>query len=364
MVDSARLVEIFLQLVKIEALSGKEKKVADFIRNFLSAYDLKIIEDKSNKFSGSNSGNLICQVGNGGDFVFLAHMDTARSTKKVYPIIENGAIRSKSDTVLGVDNRAGVSILLYVLGAIFKDKYPARDFTVAFTTCEETTMDGSKNLFLNGNINKGFVFDSSLRPGNFIHSACGALGFKTVINGRASHSGIEPEKGINSIQIAAKVISKIKQGRINDETTLNIGKISGGSALNVVPEKTIVEGEIRSFDPDEIASKVSELQTFFTHEAELNSASVDFTAGWDFMPYTIESDEEVFVDIVNALKKVGLNPKANISLGGSDANSLNAKGIPSVNIGIGAQNPHSNEEFIYIEDLVKSAELAFQLIKL
>jgi tripeptide aminopeptidase len=364
MIDSSRLVEIFLQLVKIDALSGKEKKVADFIRDFLDGYDLQITEDKSYNFSGGNSGNLICRVGNGGDFVLLAHMDTARPTKKVIPYIENSAIKSKTDTVLGVDNRAGVSVLLYVLESIFKNNYVTKDFTAAFTTCEETTMEGSKNLLLNGNINKGFVFDSSLRPGNFINSACGAMGFKAVINGRASHSGIEPEKGINSVQIASLVISKIKQGRLDDETTLNIGKISGGSAVNVIPEKTIIEGEIRSFDPDIISSKVNELQKLFSREAELYSATVDFSAAWDFMPYTIEYDEEVFMDISTALKKVGLVPKANISLGGSDANSLNAKGIPSVNIGIGAQNPHSNEEFIFIEDLVKSAEIAFQLIKL
>ena len=226
--DPSRIIELFLQTIRINALSGNEKLLADFIKSFLSEYNYSITEDDSKEHSNSNTGNLICKVGSGGDFLLSSHMDTARPTENVKPIIEKDKIVSSGDTVLGVDNRAGVSALLYTLERIAKEKIPVKDFTVVFTTCEETTLFGSKNLGINGNIKKGFVFDSGYRPGNFIHSACGALGFEIKVVGKASHSGIAPEKGINSLLVAAKAMSNLPLGRIDEETTMNIGVLKGG----------------------------------------------------------------------------------------------------------------------------------------
>jgi tripeptide aminopeptidase len=361
--NSKRLVEIFLQVIKINALSGNEKPVAEFIRSFLSKYNYPVIEDDSARYSQSNTGNLICQAGSGGDFLFAAHMDTARPTANLKPVIEEDRIVSSGDTVLGVDNRAGVAVLLYILEKAAKEKMPVKDFTVVFTTCEETTMFGSKNLGVNGNIRKGFVFDSGYRPGSFIYSACGALGFKIMIRGKASHSGIAPEKGINSLQVAAKAMSILPLGRIDEETTMNIGVFKGGSAVNVIPEITELEGEIRSFDPEKVNKYFKILSDSFHKESEAAGAVAEIYSDWDFMPFRLNEDSEVFCETVDAIIRAGLKPEPKISLGGSDANSFNAKGIESVNLGIGAQNPHSNDEFIFIEDLVKSAEIALQIIK-
>ncbi|HVO72792.1 MAG TPA: M20/M25/M40 family metallo-hydrolase [Ignavibacteriaceae bacterium] len=358
-----RLIEIFISLVKIEALSGNEKPVADFIRSFLAENSLTVMADNSYLKSKSNTGNLICIVEGGGDSVFLSHMDTARSTKDVRPVLTGDRIISSGDTVLGVDNRSGIAVLLFTMEKIIKEKINTKGFTLAFTTCEETTLLGSRNLELNRKIKKGFVFDSSLRPGNFINSACGALGFKVIIKGKASHSAIAPEKGINSIEAASKAVAKIQQGRIDRETTLNIGRIAGGSAVNVIPEETVVEGEIRSFKIEKITKLLEKVKNIFEHESAALSAKVEFQYEWDFKPYVVSSDLQVYKEIVEALKKTGLSPQPNSSLAGSDANSLNEIGIPSVNIGIGAQNPHSNDEFIYIEDLIKAADIAFELIK-
>jgi tripeptide aminopeptidase len=290
-------------------------------------------------------------------------MDTARPTIDVKPIIQNDKIISSGDTVLGVDNRAGVSVLLYTLKKIAKEKIPVKDFTVAFRTCEETTLYGSQNLGVNGGIKKGFIFDSGYRPGNFIYSACGAMGFKMKIIGKASHSGISPEKGINAMQIAAKAISKLPLGRIDEETTMNIGILSSGSAVNVIPELAELEGEVRSFDLKKAESYFNLLSTTFKDEVESAGAKMELNYFWDFMPYTIPENSEVYNEIVRVLKAVGLTPTPKISLGGSDANSLNVRGIQSINLGIGAQNPHANDEFIFIEDLVKSAELALELVR-
>jgi tripeptide aminopeptidase len=358
-----RLIDIFLQTASINALSQNEKPVADFIKNFLTDTPFSILEDDSSKNSGSNTGNIIIRIGDGGNFVLLSHMDTARPTLKMRPVFQNGKITSAGDTVLGVDNRLGIAVLLYTLEKIHKEKIQVKDFTVAFTTCEETTLLGSKNLKLATHINRGFVFDSSFRPGNFINSACGSKGFKVKIKGRASHSGIAPEKGINAIAAAANALHLIKQGRIDDDTTLNIGKINGGSAVNVVPEEVCIEGEVRSFNPSRVAELITEVSNIFSAETKKLNAEIEFESNWDFKPYTVESSNPVHKEITEVLKRTGLTPEPRISLGGSDANSLNELGISAVNLGIGAQNPHSNDEFVLIEDLTKSAEIAMELVK-
>lgn len=356
------LIGLFLEVAKIDALSGNEKPLADFIKSFLSKFNYAIAEDDSKVFSKSNTGNLICKVGSGGDFVLTAHMDTARPTADVVPKILNDKIVSSGNTVLGVDNRAGVTVLLFMLEKIARDRIPVKDFTVAFTTCEETTLFGSKYLGLNGNIRYGFVFDSGYRPGNFIYSACGALGFKIKVLGKASHSGISPEKGINSLLIASKAISKLPLGRIDEESTMNIGILKAGSAVNVIPEITELDGEVRSFDVKKVEEYFKLTLDTFMKEADTLGGKIEVESFWDFKPYTIKANSPVFEQTVRVLKKVGLEPTPKISLGGSDANSLNEKKIDSVNLGIGAQNPHSNDEFIFIEDLVKSTEIALELV--
>ncbi len=361
--NKQRLLEIFLNVIKINALSGNEKPIADYITNFLSKNNYQVEVDDAHQKTGSNTGNIICKIGSGGDFIVTAHMDTARPTENVKPIIKEDRITSSGDTVLGVDNRAGIAVLLFTLERLAEEKIPVKDFTVAFTTCEETTLFGSKYLGINGNIKKGFIFDSGYRPGNFIYSASGAIGFKLKILGKASHSGIAPEKGINSLKIAAEVINKLPMGRIDDETTMNIGLLKSGSAVNVIPELTELEGEVRSFDESKAEYYFeTALKTFLT-EAEKLNAKIEYDYYWDFKPYKINENTEVYKDIIKAIKNVGLQPVPKLSLGGSDANSLNAKGVQSVNLGIGAQNPHSNDEFILIEDLIKTAEIAYELIK-
>lgn len=361
--NTHHLIDLFLETAKVDAMSGNEKSLADYIKPFLQKYNYTITEDDSNLFSNSNTGNLICRIGKGGDFVMTAHMDTARPTLNIKPKILENKIVSSGDTVLGVDNRAGVSVLLYLLEKIALDKIPIKDFTVAFTTCEETTLFGSKHLGLNGQIRYGFVFDSGYRPGNFINSACGALGFKIKVIGKASHSGIAPEKGINSLLIASRAISNLPLGRIDEESTMNIGVLKSGSAVNVIPELAELDGEVRSFDVNKVEKYFNLILDIFNKEAEIMGGKIEVDSFWDFKPFTVPESSFAFSETVRVLKKVGLNPTPRISLGGSDANSLNERGIESVNLGIGAQNPHSNDEFIFIEDLVKSAEIALELVK-
>jgi tripeptide aminopeptidase len=290
-------------------------------------------------------------------------MDTARPTKDLKPIVSVDKITSDGKTILGADDREGIAIILYTIERIMTGKIRTKDFTIAFMNSEETTLNGSRNIKFDPNIQKAFIFDLSFRPGNFIYSTPGAISYRVKVHGKASHSGVSPEKGINSIKIAAEAISKLPSGRLDTDTSSNIALINGGSAVNVVPELTLVEGEVRSFDHEKVLQNIDLIRNEFEYAAKKYGSSIDFEYSWDFKPYRIIPEDEVYIDTWNSIKSAGLEPKAIVTFGGSDANSLNENGIPSIDIGIGAQNPHSNDEFILLEDLQKSAEIVFQLIK-
>jgi len=227
--DTKRLIDLFIDLVKIDAVSGFEKPAADFISNYLyklqdlypQNISISVSTDDSQKYAESNTGNLICKIGkpgnpnSGGDFVLLSHMDSVLSTSGLIPVITDDSIKTSGDTILAADNRAGIAAILYAVTHAAINNIPIKDFTIAFTTCEETSLGGSLNIKLPETIKHGYVFDSSYRPGKFIYAATGAMTFIITIKGKSAHSGIEPEKGVHAIQIAANAISSVKMGRVD-----------------------------------------------------------------------------------------------------------------------------------------------------
>ena len=206
------------------------------------------------------------------------------------------------------------------------------------------------------------MFDCSKRPGTFIQAAVGCSLYNAVFQGKSSHAAVNPEKGVNAIRIAAQALARVPMGRLSPTMTSNVGIIGGGSATNVVPDRCSLQGEVREFDPRLIADHLAVLESTFRSVAEQNGGGLEFTTSVDFAPFRLRPDDEVFRVAVDTLAGLGLVPHPIDYLGGSDANALNANGIPSVNLGIGAQNPHGNDEFILLEDLHKSAEIAFELL--
>lgn len=361
--DYQALIDCFLELAALSAPSGSEKPVADYIQNYLADLDITVYEDNARESTGGNAGNVICRFGTGGEVVFLAHMDTARPTEDLKPVVTADRIRSDGSTILGADNRAGVAILLCALEKAARNPASYRDFTVAFTVCEETTLGGSRHLALDPAIKMGYAVDSSLRPGHFIHATYGAQRFAVEVNGKAAHAGLEPEKGVNAIWAAGKALANLELGRLNGDVLVNIGSISGGSAVNVVPEKVTLKGEVRSRDLGHLEETLHTIAKQFEAAATTLKATVDFQSQWDFKPYLIQPDQEVYQRLVSAIETADLKPVPHLSSGGSDANSLNAKGILAMNLGIGAQNPHANDEFILIDDFIHSAQIIDGLVR-
>lgn len=357
-----RLIEIFLEVAKIDGTSGNERAIADFVRRFLTDLGLEVQEDATSLRCGGNAGNLIARSGTGGDLVLLSHLDTARPSGKSRAILHDDRITSDGTTVLGVDDRAGVAMLLFAAEQVLRHGRGRRDFTLGFTICEETTLAGSNNIRFDPAIRMAVLFDSSLRPGNFVCRSYGCQHLKMEIHGRPSHSGIAPEKGISAIVVAAKAIAALPLGRVDRETTANVGIIAGGTATNVVPELVTLEGEIRSVHPKRIEELAALWKNCFEKEAAQAGAQVAFSAEWDFFPYEVDESTELYRRLAGALRATGLEPSPQVTAGGSDANSLNARGLPAINIGIGAQNPHGNDEFILLEDLERGAAIALALL--
>jgi tripeptide aminopeptidase len=358
-----KLIDLFLTLAAINATSGAEKPVADFIRQYLAGSGISVREDDAHKVDGGNCGNLICRVGTGGETVLLAHMDTARPTVELKPQVHTDRITSDGHTILGADNRAGVAALLSMLELAAKQPASFRDFTVVFTICEETTLSGSRQLSLDKKIKAGYALDSSLRPGHFIHSTYGSQRFTAEVTGRAVHSALEPEKGINAIWAASRAISTLQMGRQNGDVIVNIGTFSGGTAVNVVPGEAVIKGEVRGPDMEQVEATIEHVAERFSFATEQVHAALKFTSVWDFEPYRIEAEHEIYQRLVAVLTRLGLDPLPHHSPGGSDANSLNARGIAAMNIGIGAQKPHANDEYILIEDLVNTMKIAQALVQ-
>jgi len=356
------LIRIFTDLVKIPGPSREESAVADYISSFLSDLGLSPYRDSAGLNSGGSTGNLICPLGGGGDCLLMSHMDTAESTAGIEIILENDRIRSDGRTILGADNRAGVAILLHSIRERILMGRQIRDLTLCFTVREELDMAGSRELSPPPSIRHGFIFDSSLRPGHFINRTYGSRGFQIEIHGRSAHSGIHPEQGISAITAASHGVSALPWGRIDPDCTANIGLIRGGTATNVIPESVVLSGEVRAGSSDRVEKQISEISAAFSRAASELGARCTVHSDWDFLPYHVQETSASYQMIAQAILSAGLQPLPTFSPGGSDANSLNARGIDTVNIGIGAQNPHARTEFILLEDLAAAQRICSALM--
>jgi tripeptide aminopeptidase len=360
------LVSLFLEAVTVEAQSLHERPMAEFVRRYLGGLPVEVREDDTARHFGGECGNLIC-LPQGFDparpaLALLAHMDTPRPTANVRPVLTETRIESDRTTALGVDNRAGTSVLLHTLRRHLSSGRTG-NFVVVFTVGEELGLFGSMHVDLAPYHVKGcFVFDCSKRPGTYIQAAVGCSIYNATFLGRPSHAAVAPEKGISAIRMAAEALAMIPHGRMSPTMTTNVGSIKGGTATNVVAERCSVEGEVREFDPRPISEHLELLQNAFETVAKKHGGDVEFASREDFPPFRLSPESPMVRMADEVLLSVGLTPKGIDYLGGSDANMLNAKRIPSVNLGIGAQNPHGDDEFILLEDLYKTEEIANQII--
>ncbi len=368
MVNTDRMVAEFLEMVQVDSVSGKERSFADLLKQKLISLGMEPWEDNAGQVLNSTCGNIVTKFpGNtGGPTLLLsAHMDTVEPGTGIKPIINDGIIKSSGNTVLGGDDKAGIAIILEAVRVIKENQIPHSDLELVFTIYEESGLLGAKNLEY-GKLQSdfGFVLDSSGAPGTIITSAPAQDVISILITGKSAHSGFCPEEGINAIEVAAKAIAGLKIGRIDYETTTNIGVISGGKATNIVPDSVLVEGETRSRNKAKKDLQTKLIIDKFQEVARASGAKLQITVDTHYHEYNLPKNEKVVKIAVDAAYNAGLVPSIESTGGGSDANIFNKIGIPSVVLGIGMTNVHTTEEYISIKDMEDCCRFLLKIIEL
>ncbi|MDH7479579.1 MAG: M20/M25/M40 family metallo-hydrolase [Syntrophomonadaceae bacterium] len=364
---NSRLIRQFIELVTIDSPSGEERAVADYLKKELGELGMDVAEDGAGEKLGTDCGNLIARLeGNQAAPAILlaAHMDTVVPGRGIRPLLREGAIYSSGDTILGADDKAGIAVILEVMRRIREERISHGRIEVLFSVGEEQGLLGAKQLdFSRLSAEMGFVLDSSGEIGSFVVQGPVQNQIEATVSGRAAHAGINPEDGINAIQVAARAIANMRLGRIDEETTTNIGVINGGEARNIVPERVYIKGEARSLKTDKLDAVTQQMVKELEREAEAAGAAVEVRVERLYPAFCLSEDQAVVKVTEEAVRRVGLVPRREKSGGGSDANIINGMGIPTVNLGVAMRQVHTREEHIFLHDLEKLAALVLEICR-
>jgi tripeptide aminopeptidase len=355
-----RLLETFLDLVCIDSPSREEGAVAEYARRALDEAGCAVRSDDSSARTGSDTGNLIAELPGDTERVLVlsAHMDCVEPCRGVEPRIVDGVIAPAGDTVLGGDDKAGVAAVIEAIRRVSASTLPRPTVRAVFTVAEEIGLVGAKELdraAVAGDL--CLVLDADGAPGGIVIGAPTQYTFIAEFEGRPSHAGVEPEKGVSAIRMASASVLAMELGRLDAETTANVGTITGGTATNVVPATVRMTGECRSLDRE----RVEQVRTAM--EAQMERAA-DAAGGFARVEWTREyegfrfAEDDPRLGIVRAAcADVGLQPRTFESGGGSDANIISALGVPTVALSCGMGGVHSTEERLAVDDLNALARL-------
>jgi tripeptide aminopeptidase len=359
------LLDLFLDLVRLPSPSCHERPVADFVTARIAAAGLEVHEDEAGRRIGSDTGNLLVRV-SGTDgampIVLSAHLDTVAHDQPVEPFVEDGIIRSRGDTILGGDDKIAVAGLMALLADLAAQP-PAGDVEVLLTVCEEVGLRGAFEFDVSRlGAEAGFVLDSSGPLGSVLVAAPGQKRLVAEFRGTAAHAGLEPERGQSAILGASRAVSTMKLGRIDEQTTANIGIIGGGVATNIVPERCELRGEARSLSPERLAEQVAHMIGTIHLAAAEAGVDVGVEITGDYEGFRLPVDSRPALIAGEALRGMGLTPRFGGAGGGSDANVLNARGLPCVNLSAGFESVHSPEEYLPVERLDELYRLVHALV--
>lgn len=364
-----KLTGLFFELVRIESPTGNERPLVDFLKRRLTALGLEVTEGPPVGDAALAAGNVYCRIPattEGTPVLFSAHTDTVFSEPGAMPepVIEGSLIRSGSNAVLGADDKAAVAAILYAVERVLDEAIPHAGIELLFTVCEESGLRGAKASSLEGIAAAcGFCMDCTGPVGSIVVRSPSQKTLRATFTGQAAHAGVEPEAGRSAIKAAARAITAMELGRLDEDTTANIGTIRGGDAINVVPAVCEVEGEARSHAGERleavVAAMVEELSAAAAEEGvDVATTVIDEFSGFDFrsggMPVELAA---------RAIKRLGINPSYISTGGGSDVNVLNLMGLPCVNLAVGMERLHSPDEYIPVESLVQAHRLALEIIR-
>ncbi len=361
-----RLHVTFAALCRIESPSGHERACADWVTEQLRGMGLEVEEDDVGSQLGSDTGNLLARIpGPGAESVLLcAHLDTVPPTAPIDPVLVNGGWENAHDGILGADNKASAAVLLELARRLTGGAEPAPvGVELLFTVCEEVSLRGSREFDV-GRLHSrfGFVFDHATPIGGIVVATPTHHRIFAELHGRAAHAGVRPEVGRSAIAAAARAIAKMQLGRLDSETTANVGTITGGTAINVVPERCTIEAEVRSLDEAKVERIATEMIDHLQDAADADECDLDVVVERMFRGYRTRPRAEHVVVAERALRACGYEPTHIVTGGASDANSFEAAGLHCANLADGAQRNHEPGERISIDALESLLEVALALL--
>lgn len=377
MIQKDRLKNLLIELVKIDSLSRKEYAVAMRLKKEMEELGSQVEIDDAGERIGGSVGNVIAHFRGGvpsaKPLLLCAHMDTVVPGEGVVPVLEGDILHSDGRTVLGGDDKSGVAIICEVLRVLREDCIPCGDIDVVFTICEEAGLVGAKCLDVARlRARTGLVLDSD-SVGFLFTKAPAANRIEFVVRGLAAHAGVCPEKGINAIRVAADGISRMRLGRIDEETTANIGVIEGGMAINIVPDSVRLRGEARSHSDDKLEQQTRHMlhcleEAASRYSLELDGkqfrAEVEARIAREYDRMDVPEGSGIVRLVRSAAENLGIEVKTMATGGGCDANVFNQKGLEVANLSTGMREIHTVKEWLDLKDLYLSAQMVLEIVRL
>lgn len=377
MIHRSRLVSQFKKMVEFDSETYQEREIADYLTGELKQLGFEVWEDDAGYRlkeklpeygAAAPTGNLygfLKGTSNSSPILLSAHMDTVKpGIGKRAVEDEQGMITSEGNTVLGADDLSGIAAILEAVRVIRENNLPHPDIEVLFPVAEENYGKGSQLIdYSKIKSKQAYVFDLSGEIGLAATAAPTLLSFKIEVKGKTAHAGFCPQLGINAIEITANAISKLKQGWVDEDTTVNMGKISGGKQTNIVSDECVVWGEIRSLKDHKAMEEWNKLKETFERTAASYGGSLEIVFEKQIEAYEIGDGEEVVERFKRVCRSLGLKGTTQYTLGGSDNNHFVRNGIRGIVVACGMNEVHTPKEFTTAEELEKSALLALGLIR-
>lgn len=358
MIDEERLVARLMDLVRIDSLSGEEQAAGERAMVWLRELGASAERDAI--------GNVLGRLdGQGEPLMLNAHLDTVIPGQGIQPVLSGGVIRSDGRTILGGDDKAGVVIALEAVRTAREKGLPHPPLDFLFTVQEEVGLRGAKAFDLSRlRARQGIGLDAGGPQGTVVVSAPSQDQLDVVVHGIAAHAGDEPERGVSAIVVAAEAIHAMPLGRVDGETTANIGAICGGIATNIVCDHVEMRGEARSRDEAKLAAQTQAMVRALEEAAAHRGATVEAEVSRVYAAYELTAEEPIIRLLAAGAAEVGIVPEYVPTGGGSDSNVFNAAGIRSVNISTGMTDVHTTHEHIAVADMACCAEWLLACLQL
>jgi tripeptide aminopeptidase len=362
----SEVAQLFVELAAIPSPSGQERAVADRVAGYLRALALPVDEDDAGSKIDSTAGNLFCRIeptAPGTPLFLCAHLDTVPPEAPIEPVIDGGVVRNGAGTILGADDKSAVAAMLEATRRVVAENRPHAGIELLFTPKEEVGLRGA-DAFDTERLQArvGYVYDHAGPLGELILGAPYQCKLDVVLHGRAAHSGMYPEDGRSAVAAAARAIADLRLGRLDEETTANVGQIRGGTARNVVPEWCTFWAEARCHDERKLGELVQEMAETITFAAQLGDCDAETTIETGARGYRFRRDDPPVRIAAAALERAGVRPTYGLSGGGADANVFNERGLQCLNVANGMTDIHTPDERISLDDLDRMVDVTLALV--